>query len=237
MNSYDVAIVGAGPGGLAGAIKAKELGLRYLLLEKGTKVFQGIIDSYPRGKKVYPTIPKGEPESFAIAELEPDCNNAPIETYLEKVAAGIRKFEIQLSLGEEFQELRKDRDGFILTTSKSNYRTRTIVLAFGSNVPVDLGEEILLGGNIKILQGAVPRIGEVDEEGVERLLVQTRAAEYGKGVKFQQWMSFPMKHVIACIGTQGPSPVFDRIGLQQITCTEGVYVIVTILHSPQIFSN
>ena len=31
-----------------------------------------------------------------------------------------------------------------------------------------------------------------------------------------------MKHVIACIGTQGPSPVYDRLGLQQITCTEGV---------------
>jgi thioredoxin reductase len=41
-------------------------------------------------------------------------------------------------------------------------------------------------------------------------------------VKNQQWMSFPMKHVIACIGTQGPAPVFDRLGLQQITCTEGV---------------
>jgi thioredoxin reductase len=62
----------------------------------------------------------------------------------------------------------------------------------------------------------------VDEEGVDRLLIQTQAVDYGKGVNFQQWMSFPMKHVIACIGTQGPSPVFDRLGLQQITCTEGV---------------
>lgn len=90
------------------------------------------------------------------------------------------------------------------------------------DVARDLGEAILLGGRIKILQVAVPRIGEVDEEGVERLLDQTQSAEYGKGVTFQQWMSFPMKHVIACIGTQGPSPVSDRIGLQQITCTEGV---------------
>lgn len=31
-----------------------------------------------------------------------------------------------------------------------------------------------------------------------------------------------MKHVIACIGTQGPSSIFERLGLQQITCTEGV---------------
>jgi thioredoxin reductase len=53
-------------------------------------------------------------------------------------------------------------------------------------------------------------------------LVQTQAIDLGAGVKNQQWMSFPMKHVIACIGTQGPAPVFDRLGLQQITCTEGV---------------
>ena len=31
-----------------------------------------------------------------------------------------------------------------------------------------------------------------------------------------------MKHVIACIGTQGPAPIFNQIGMQQITCTEGV---------------
>jgi thioredoxin reductase len=294
MNTVDVAIVGAGPGGLACAIQAKQMGLRYLLLEKGTEVFQGIIDSYPRGKKVYPTIPKGESEPFAIPELAPDGSTAPVEEYLKKVCDCIRKFQIQLSLGEDFQHLKREREAFSLTTSKDLYRVRSVVLAFGSNIPVDLGiygeaktvarklenpadhlnaptlvigggnaaadivatlskakrdagddtpvywgnkmehfkidkdvardlgEEILLGGHIKILQGAVPRIGEVDEEGVERLLVQTQAAEYGKGVKFQQWMSFPMKHVIACIGTQGPSPVFDRLGLQQITCTEGV---------------
>jgi len=86
----------------------------------------------------------------------------------------------------------------------------------------DLGEEILLGGNIKILQGAIPKIGEVDEDGVDRLIIQTQELHLGGGVELQQGMSFPMKHVIACIGTQGPSPVYDRLGLQQITCTEGV---------------
>jgi flavin-dependent dehydrogenase len=77
MNSCDVAIIGAGPGGLACAVKAGQLGLRYVLLEKGVDVFQGIIDSYPRGKKVYPTIPKGETEPFAIPELMPDESHFP----------------------------------------------------------------------------------------------------------------------------------------------------------------
>ena len=294
MNIYDVTIIGAGPGGLACAIKASQLGLRYVLLEKGVDVFQGIIDSYPRGKKVYPTIPKGETEPFAIPELMPDETHAPIEEYLKKIAACIQKYQIHVSLGEEFQEIKKDKGMFTLMTSRNHYRTHSVVLAFGSNIPVDLGiygeaktvarklensddhlgaptlvigggnaaadvvatlseakraagdatpvywahkmenftinkdvardlgEEILLGGHIKILQGAIPKIGELDEEGVEHLLIQTQAVDFGQGVKFQQWMSFPMKHVIACIGTQGPSRVFDRIGLQQITCTEGI---------------
>ena len=45
MDIYDVVIIGAGPGGLACAIKAKELGQSCLILEKGTNVLQGIRDS------------------------------------------------------------------------------------------------------------------------------------------------------------------------------------------------
>ena len=293
MNDYDVAIVGAGPGGLACAIKAKALGLSYILMEKGTTVFQGIIDSYPHGKKVYPSVPKGESVAFAIPELEPDSAHAPIEAYMDQVADCINKHAIHICLGEDFQELRKDRDGFVLKSSKNDYRARAVVLAFGSNVPVelgiygeaktvarklenpadhlnaptlvigggnaaadvvatlskakrdvddttsvywgnrmehfkvdkdvarDLGEEILLGGHIKILQGAVPRIGEVDEEGVERLLVQTQSVDYGKGVTFQQWMSFPMKHVIACIGTQGRHPCSTVSGCSRSRARKG----------------
>jgi thioredoxin reductase len=294
MDIVDVAIIGAGPGGLGCAIKAATQGLSYLLLEKGTQIFQGIIDSYPRGKKVYPTIPKGESGPFPIEDLMPDPNNEPVEEYLIKIRACLDRHAIDVKTAEEFQEIRKDKDCFTVLTQRNSYRARRVVLAFGSNIPVDLGvygeaktvarkleipedhigaptlvlgggnaaadvvstlskakraaddptpvywgnrmehftvnkdvardlgEEILLGGHIKILQRAIPKIGEVDEDGVERLLVQSQGVDLGQGVKLQQWMSFPMKHVIACIGTQGPSPVFDRLGLQQITCTEGV---------------
>lgn len=294
MTAYDVAIIGAGPGGLACALKAVEFGFSYVLLEKGQNAFQGIIDSYPRGKKVYPTIPKGDSGPFPVEELMPDENKRPVEDYLAKIGACIEKHKINIRPGEEFTELSKNQRGFSIVTRENQYQAANVVLAFGSNIPVDLGvygeaktiarklenpadhigastlvigggnaaadivatlskakrdasdttpvywgnqmehfginkdvardlgEEILLGGHIKILQGAIPKIGEVDEEGVERLLVQTQAVDLGEGVRTQQWMSFPMKHVIACIGTQGPSPVFDRLGLQQITCTEGV---------------
>jgi thioredoxin reductase len=294
VNILDVVIIGAGPGGLACAIKATTLGLSFVIVEKGANVFQGIIDSYPRGKKVYPTIPKGESGPFPIEELMPDPHKEPVEEYIVKIQACLDQYAIKINTTEEFQEIRKSKDHFTVVTRGGSYHARRVVLAFGSNIPVelgvygeaktiarklenpedhlgaptlvlgggnaaadvvstlskakraaedptpvywgnrlehftinkdvarDLGEEILLGGHIKILQGVIPKIGEVDEDGVDRLLVQSQGVDLGQGAKLEQWMSFPMKHVIACIGTQGPSPVFDRLGLQQITCTEGV---------------
>ncbi|PIU32049.1 MAG: pyridine nucleotide-disulfide oxidoreductase [Syntrophobacteraceae bacterium CG07_land_8_20_14_0_80_61_8] len=294
METHDVVIVGGGPGGLAGAIRASQLGLGYVVLEKGARAFQGILDSYPRGKKVFPTIPKGDTGPYPIAELEPGDQHPPIEEYLEEIERCIDRYGIDCRLKEEFQDVVKEAGGFVVTTRTGRFRARNVILAFGSNIPVDLvvygeaktvartlgnpeqhlgaptlvlgggnaaadvvatlskakraagdatpvywghrkehftidkdvardlGKEILLGGHIKILQGAVPKIGEVDEDGVERLLILTRVIPVEQGVELQQGMSFPMRNVIACIGTQAPAAAFDRLGLQQITCTEGV---------------
>ena len=51
--TYDVLIVGAGPGGIAAGYAAGQKGYSHIILEKGKRVFQGIIDSYPKGKKVF----------------------------------------------------------------------------------------------------------------------------------------------------------------------------------------
>ena len=139
MEMYDVVIVGAGPGGLACAIKANELGLSNLVLEKGKNVFQGIIDSYPRGKKVYPTIPKGESGPFPIEDLAPDPGNEPVEEYLTKIEACVDKHNVSIRFNEEFQEIQKDKNGFTVVTRQNQYRASSVVLAFGSNVPVELG--------------------------------------------------------------------------------------------------
>jgi thioredoxin reductase len=292
MNRVDAVIVGAGPGGIAAAVRARELGLNAVVLEKGSRVLQGILDTYPRGKKVYPTIPKGEEQPFAVPELEPA--NEPVEEYFSRVEAYVKTQGVQIHYGEEFHSFSRERNLIAVAAGKGRYTASAVVLAFGSNIPVDLGiygeakvvarnlgnpeehigvptlvlgggnaaadvvstlsktkraaedftpvywghrrehfkvdkdvardlgEEILLGGNIRILQGAVPRIGEVDEEGVERLIILTQTVSLPHGIMMQHGMSFPMKHVIACVGTQGPSGIFERLGLQQIKCTEGV---------------
>ena len=294
MKCVDVGIIGAGPGGIASAFRAQQHGLSFFVIEKGRRIFQGIIDSYPKGKKVYATIPKGETGPFPVEALWPGPNKPPVEEYVETIEAKVADSGIAVQFNEGFETLRREHDAFVVVTDKGQYQARSIILAFGSNIPVDLGvygeaktiartldnpkdhigfstlvigggnaaadvvaalsrakrdandatpvywsnrmehfeintdvardlgEEILLGGHIRILQGATPRIGEVDEEGVDRLTIQVQAIDAGSGVILKQAMSFPMKHVIACIGTQGPAPIFSQIGLQQIMCTEGV---------------
>ncbi len=294
METVDIGIIGAGPGGIASALQAQKRGLSYFIIEKGGRVFQGIIDTYPKGKKVYATIPRSETGPFPIPELAPAPDKPPVEEYVAAMEALVAERDIAIQFQQEFKTLESGRDGFVVTASRGRFRAKTIILAFGSNIPVDLGvygeaktiartldnpkdhigfstliigggnaaadvvaalsrakrdaddatpifwsnrtehfeinkdvardlgEEILLGGHIRILQGAQPRIGEVDEDGVDRLTILTQEIDAGSGVFLKQAMSFPMKHVIACIGTQGPGPIFEQIGLQQITCTEGV---------------
>jgi thioredoxin reductase len=294
MQTFDIGIVGAGPGGIACAVQAQKHNLSFFVIEKGRRLFQGIIDTYPRGKRVYATIPRSEAGPFAIPELAPAAGKPPVEEYVAAMEALVAERDINIHFNQDFRNLRKEQGGFVVATASERFSARTVILAFGSNIPVDLGvygeaktiartldnpkdhighstliigggnaaadvvaalskakrdaedttpiywsnltehfeidkdvardlgEEILLGGHIRILQGARPRIGEVDEDGVDRLTILTQDINAGSGVFLKQAMSFPMKHVIACIGTQGPGPIFEQIGLQQITCTEGV---------------
>jgi thioredoxin reductase len=287
METYDVAIVGAGPGGLACGFKAKEMGLSYVVLEKGESILQGFIDRYPSGKKVYPTLPKGQSGPFPILDLEP--SNETVEEYVAKVKSCVEQHEMHVRLGEDVNDLAKEEKGFRIVTGQNEYECANVVIAFGRSIPADLGvygdathvhrrlsnpeahigasclvigggnssadivaalsrtkraaeddtpvfwahrreqfrvdrevardlgEEILLGGNIRILQGAVPAIGDVDKDGVYRLLVAVRRVDYDDGMKFHQALSFPMSQVIACVGTQGPAPVFEKWGLEQVT--------------------
>jgi len=287
----DILVVGAGPGGLAAGFLAQQAGKSYLIIEKGKQILKGIIDSYPKGKRVYPTIPKGYSEPFAVPWFEPPSERVNVEAYVDQVKAFCQKEALNISLDETFQDLDSDSSGFVVHTSRDKHLARNIILAFGSNIPNDLGiygeaktvarnlenvsdyigvstlvigggnaaadvvadlsrvkreandaspvywghirekfeinkdtardlgEEILLGGHIRILQGAVPKIGEIDAEGIDRLYIHQTPGIHAKDDVFMyQGMSFPMKNVIACIGTHGPAPIFNTLNLQQITC-------------------
>lgn len=292
---YDIIIIGAGPGGLTAAVKAAEAGIRYIVLEKGSRPFQGIIDTYPKGKKVYPTIPKGNTGPFAVAGLTPPKEKVTVEQYIEQVSTFTETAKQNIRYNIVYQGIEKQGNLYGVKTDKGVFVGRYVIFAFGSNIPNelgiygeaktvayrlenpenyvgmvtlvigggnaaadivsalskvkreaddatpvywghirekfrvskdtarDLGEEILLGGQIKILQGAIPKIGEVDSEGIDRLYIhQKPEGSCLDNVFMYQGMSFPMRNVIACIGTHGPAEIFTKAELQQITCTGSI---------------
>lgn len=291
---YDVLIVGGGPSGLATAYLCAKHGLSYLVLESGKAVFQGIANTYPQGKLVYASKPKDAPDPFLVDELRPPDKPVTVESYLQYIQHFVQHENLNVQTEVAFEEIKDERDGLTVITSKGNFRGKKVVLAFGSNIPRELsvygdakmvaknvedaskyiglktlvigggntaadviigilkakrevhdtqpvywahvaetfdvnketaqrlGEEILLGGNIRLLPGATPRIGEVDAEGVDRLVIRINVFEQADGIDLYHAMSFPMRNVVACIGSQGPVPIFDKIGIQMIACTAGV---------------
>lgn len=289
---YDIVIIGAGPGGITAGVKAAEAGMSYIVLEKGAKPFQGIIDTYPKGKKVYPTIPKGNKDPFPLDGLTPPKEKISVEAYIEQVVQFVSSVNHHIEYRVDYKGIDQQQHHYEIHTDKGIFVGKNVIFAFGSNIPNelgiygeaktvayrlenpedytgiptlvigggnaaadivaalsrvrreagdaspvywahvrekfkvskntarDLGEEILLGGQIKVLQGAVPKIGEVDSEGIDRLYIHQTPDITGRDDVFMyQGMSFPMKNVIACIGTHGPAEIFNKAELQQITCT------------------
>jgi thioredoxin reductase len=291
---YDVIIIGGGPAGVAAAYLCGKAGLSYLLLEQGKTIFQGIANTYPEGKNVYPSKPKDDPEPFLVEELRPPDKPVTVEKYIQYVQHFVQHENLDVQTETAFDDIKDERDRLVVLTDKGGIKTRKVILAFGSSIPRELsvygdakmvaktlddpkkyvgvrtlvigggntaadviisilkakreandehsvywahvsekfdvnketaqrlGEEILLGGNIRLLPGATPRIGEVDDEGVDRLVIRINEFRQQDGIEIYHAMSFPMKSVIACIGSQGPIPIYDKLGVQTIACTEGV---------------
>jgi thioredoxin reductase len=291
---HDVLIIGGGPAGLSTAFICHKQGLSYLVLESGKAVFQGIANTYPQGKLVYASKPKDAPEPFLVEELRPPDKPVTVESYLQYVQHFVQHENLNILTDTAFEDVRDERDGLTVVTSRGNFKGKKVVLSFGSNIPRELsvygdakmvaknvddpakyvgvrtlvigggntaadvviailkakreandshsvywahisekfdvnketaqrlGEEILLGGNIRLLPGATPRIGEVDDEGVDRLVIRINEFKQSDGIDLYHAMSFPMQNVIACIGSQGPVPIFDKLGIQSIACTSGV---------------
>ncbi len=121
---YDVVIVGAGPAGLGAALGAIHHKLRYLIVEQEVSL-GGAIFQYPRNK-IAMTAPVKLP---VIGEMQ--FKEVSKERLLEWWQGIIAKTGIQISYNERMENVTPEGDGFIVKTSKGEYKTRTVLLAIG----------------------------------------------------------------------------------------------------------
>jgi thioredoxin reductase (NADPH) len=127
MDSLDIAIVGAGPTGLATAIEAHRRGLKYVVLDKGC--ITNSILGFP-SHMVFFTTPElleigGMP---LVSEREKPSRNEALKYYRKVVQA----FGLKVHQYEEVQRIRQaSAHQFELQTSLGSYAANNVVLATG----------------------------------------------------------------------------------------------------------
>jgi len=121
--AYDVAVVGAGPGGLAAGLSAKSQKLKYVILEQGDA--GGTILQYPR-RKIVMTSPVDLPLWGKLKLSETSK-----ETLLEIWEQILAKTQLKVNTNEKVLDIRPGAEYFVLQTPAGEYRARHVVLALG----------------------------------------------------------------------------------------------------------
>jgi len=120
---YDVAIVGAGPAGMAAALTAQKRNLRYVVFEQGD--IGGTILQYPRSKIVL-TSPVELP-LWGRLSLRETSKESLLEIWTKIIA----KTGVHITTNEKVLDIQNQDGLFTLNTAKQECRARHIVLAIG----------------------------------------------------------------------------------------------------------
>jgi thioredoxin reductase (NADPH) len=119
----EVAIVGAGPAGLAAALTAKQQGMAYRVLEQGE--IGGTILQYPRSKIIM-TAPVELPIWGKLKLTETSK-----ESLLGVWNSIIEKADLRIQENEKVTNIRRNEGGFVVETVKAHYPASHVVLALG----------------------------------------------------------------------------------------------------------
>ncbi len=121
--ALDCIVVGAGPAGISASLAAMKYGLRAVTIEQDT--LGGAVAHFPRGKVVM-TSPMKLP---IVGKVR--FSRVSKEELLSFWTGVEKRTGLRINYQERLKSVSKDRDYFSVTTSRSSYRTRTILLAIG----------------------------------------------------------------------------------------------------------
>ncbi|MGP2570312.1 YpdA family putative bacillithiol disulfide reductase [Ornithobacterium rhinotracheale] len=196
-NTYDIAIIGAGPMGIATAIEAKANGLSHIVLEKGSLV--NSVYHFPKSMTFFSTSEKLEIGGVPFVSINEKPKRDEALEYYRRVA---QKWELNIHTMEEVVEVKKEENTFRVVSEKDAYFAKNVVVATGFydepnllNVP---GESLLkvshyfddahpyIGKKVAVI-GAANSATQVALElfykGAEVSLI-VRDAEIGQNVKY-----------------------------------------------------
>lgn len=119
----DLIIVGAGPAGIAASLKAKADGLQFVTLEQNQ--LGGTVSHYPRNKIVM-TSPVTLPLAgkFSLRETSK-------EALLSRWQQIVEAYDPPIHFGERLTAVSGQAGNFTLTTTKTSYRAKNILLCIG----------------------------------------------------------------------------------------------------------
>jgi thioredoxin reductase (NADPH) len=124
----DLLIIGAGPAGLSAAYAARQEGLRYLVLEKGT--IADTIRLYPVGRTLFST-----PNELEMNEgtLKPVRDKPTREELLSHYIHFVLDNDLNINTGETVLEVERTKsEMFRIRTDKGEYEAARILFAIGA---------------------------------------------------------------------------------------------------------
>ncbi len=122
----DVLIIGAGPIGLASGIACTKHALSYIIVEKGALV--NSLYNYPLNMTFFSTSDKLEIGEVPFVSHNPKPTRAEALEYYRRVTL---HWNLNLALYESVQTVTKENGLFIVTTTKTTYKAKHIVISTG----------------------------------------------------------------------------------------------------------
>lgn len=126
MEQYDVAIIGAGPIGMASAIACRKAGLTHVMIDKGTLV--NSIFNYPLNMTFFSTSEKLEIGDVPFISHNPKPTRDEALEYYRRVAL---HWKLNTRLFEKVDSMVKMEDRFIMYTSRNSYQSDAVIISTG----------------------------------------------------------------------------------------------------------
>ncbi len=122
-NTLDVVIVGCGPAGLSASLAAMQHKLRFVTVEQDS--LGGTVAHFPRGKLVMTA-----PFTLALAGKF-NFRELSKEQLIAFFMDIVRKTKLKVNIGERVDSVTQNGNGFEVRTSRSNYKTKSVLLTIG----------------------------------------------------------------------------------------------------------